>query len=348
MQQKLHRLGALRAAVEPILANNLLPYFTAHDVSHCDRVTEVIDNLVEPLQQTDGRLTDDELFVLYAAAYLHDIGMQYERVGSSPVLAELGGRPWEDLRTDERRDLLRRLHPRISAELVRLSVRNAMPPIGLQLVDADHPNVIASLCEAHGIDSASERYKELTAEAPGLRPSLLSGLLRCADILEESRRRANRARAESLELPIESQVHWWRHYYTADVVFNRPQRTIDVWFDFPPDRRAELSRIIPDLQFPEIQAEFRRHEQMFAANGLTWFIRSRVYDGPYSRAETLPESVLYHMLVQIAARREADARNRQRALADLQEEARPFLSAIWKPFGKLRPLQQRDSPLSGH
>ena len=55
---------ALRAGVEPILANNLLPYFTAHDVSHCDRVTEVIDSLVEALQQTEHRLTDDELFVL--------------------------------------------------------------------------------------------------------------------------------------------------------------------------------------------------------------------------------------------------------------------------------------------
>ena len=64
----------------------------------------------------------------------------------------------------------------------------------------------------------SDRYRELTAEAPGLRQSLLpSGILRCADILEETRRRANRARAESLQLPIESQAHWWRHYYTADV-----------------------------------------------------------------------------------------------------------------------------------
>jgi hypothetical protein len=71
---KRDRLGALRAGVEPILANNLLPYFTAHDVSHCDRVTVVIDNLIDTLQQTEQRVTEDELFVLYAAAYLHDVG----------------------------------------------------------------------------------------------------------------------------------------------------------------------------------------------------------------------------------------------------------------------------------
>ena len=77
------RLIALRDAVKPILANNLLPYFTAHDVEHCDRVTTVIDAFIEPFQSAANRLTDDELFVVYAAAYLHDIGMQYENVGNS-------------------------------------------------------------------------------------------------------------------------------------------------------------------------------------------------------------------------------------------------------------------------
>lgn len=240
------RLVAMRAGVEPILANNLLPYFTAHDVSHCDRVTEVIDNLVDELQETDRRLTQDELFVVYAGAYLHDVGMQYENVGNSRiVLSELGGRRWQDVPTDERRDVLRRLHPQLSAELVTLSVRNAMPPIGFQLTDADHPNVIAGLCAAHGIDAETSRYAELTRDAPRVRTALLAGILRCADILEESRRRANRARAESLDLPIESQAHWWRHYYTVDVDFNRAQRTIDVWFDFPSDRRSCLESSPP-------------------------------------------------------------------------------------------------------
>lgn len=100
------RLTALRAGVEPILANNLLPYFTAHDVQHCDRVTEVIDSLIEPLQQSAHRLTNDELFVLYAAAYLHDVGMHYERVGDSTAIrASLGSQSWDELPEAERRDL---------------------------------------------------------------------------------------------------------------------------------------------------------------------------------------------------------------------------------------------------
>lgn len=126
-------------------------------------------------------------------------------------------------------------------------------------------------------------------------------------------------------LPLESQVHWWRHYYTVDVKFDQSQRQIDIWFDFPPGRGPELSRIVPELQVPEVRAEFRRHEQVFAANGLNWFLRSRIYETPYQTAEDLPEPVLREMLLTIAARRQLEAEERRRALVEVYEEARPQL-----------------------
>ena len=121
-EAKRSRLIALRDAVKPILANNLLPHFTAHDVEHCDRVTTVIDAFIEPLQDAANRLTDDELFVVYAAAYLHDIGMQYENVGNSlTITAAIGTDSWEALPVLVKRDLLRQHHPTISAELVTMN-----------------------------------------------------------------------------------------------------------------------------------------------------------------------------------------------------------------------------------
>jgi hypothetical protein len=333
------RLVALRESVKPILANNLLPYFTAHDVEHCDRVTGVIDAFIEPLQASENRLNSQELFAVYAAAYLHDVGMHYERVGDSPSLREpLRTRPWDSLTPDERRDLLRQHHPRISAELVLASVRNASPPIGLQLTDDDGPGPIATLCEAHGIDPSTQRFKDLMVDGPGIRTRLLTGILRCADILEESRRRANRARAESLLLPLESQVHWWRHYYTADITFNQTQRTIEVWFEFPANRRPELERIVPELQLPEVRTELDRHQQTFVPNNLTWFVQSRV--SPHETAEDIPEPVLREMLLTIARRRERDAEERRRALALVYDEARPQLER------RLELLRQQEPNLS--
>ena len=323
---KRSRLIALRDAVKPILANNLLPYFTAHDVEHCKRVTTVIDAFIEPLQSATNHLTDDELFVVYAAAYLHDIGMQYENVGNSPTIrAAIGAESWEALPVLVKRDLLRQHHHAISAELVTMSVRNQTPPIGFQLIDEDYPTAIASICEAHGIETEGQRYAQLTADAPGLRMRLLASILRCADILEESRRRAVRARAESLNLPIESQVHWWRHYYTNDIRFDQVDRSIELWFEFPPNRRAELSRIVPELQVPEVRAELARHHEVFAPHNLAWFVRPRVYESPYQVVEEIPEPVLHEMLLMVTRRRQSEAEERRRALAAMYEEARPRL-----------------------
>ncbi len=323
---KRSRLIALRDAAKPILANNLLPYFTAHDVEHCDRVTTVIDAFIEPLQGAANRLTDDELFVVYAAAYLHDIGMQYENVENSPTIrAAIGTDSWEALPVPEKRDLLRRHHPAISAELITMSVRNRTPPIGFQLGDDDHPTAIASICEAHGIKTEGQRYAQLTTDAPGLRMRLLAGILRCADILEESRRRAVRPRAESLNLSIESQVHWWRHYYTNDVQFDQANRSINLWFEFPPNRRAELSRIVPELQAPEVHAELTRHHEVFAPHNLAWFVRPRVYESPHQAVEDLPEPVLREMLLTVTRRRQLEADKQRRMLAAAYEDARPQL-----------------------
>jgi hypothetical protein len=318
------RLIALRAAVEPILANNLLPHFTAHDIEHCDRVVQVIGKFVEPLQASSVALTAQELFVVYAAAYLHDLGMHYERVGESPAIREsLGKRQWANLTDDERRDLLRQHHPKISSELVAASVRNGTPPIAFTLDDDDSPGPIADLCEAHGTDTRESRYAVLTQDAPDIRMALLAGILRCADILEESRRRANRARAESLLLPLSSQVHWWRHYYTVDVTFDQAERSIDVWFEFPAARGSELERVVPELQLPAVREELDRHQQTFVRYNVVWVVRSRI--SPRYTAEQVPDAVLHEMLVTIAGRRAHEAEERQRALALVYDEARPLL-----------------------
>src|SRR5665213_1771832 len=79
------RLAGLRNAVQPILAGNYLPSFTDHSVEHSDRVCDLIDQLTEPLVH-DHQLSDREAFVLYAAAYLHDAGLQHQRAGETTIV----------------------------------------------------------------------------------------------------------------------------------------------------------------------------------------------------------------------------------------------------------------------
>ncbi|MEQ1904079.1 MAG: hypothetical protein ABL888_07855 [Pirellulaceae bacterium] len=309
-------LVSLRNAVAPILDNNILPHFTDHSVLHSDGVTQLADLLIDPLQRTDERLRETELVVLYSACYLHDIGLQYENAGETRAIADLNlGLPWQDQAEDVRRNLLRQFHHRISAEMVHSSVRAEDPIIGLQLTTEYEPSKIACLCEAHNLYLEVEwdraRYVELTEDGPGIRMKLLAGLLRVADILEESRRRAARPKAQTLMLDITSQKHWWRHYYTEDVVFNELDRTITIWFDFPQDKLGSYSRIVPELQKPWIEAELNRHAAIFNKYGVTWTLQVELKAKQYSDTQTMPDEVVTAMMAELRERHlEEDERRR--------------------------------------
>ena len=209
----------LRDSVAPILDNNTLPHFTDHSVSHSDEVANLVDGIINPIQQTDTALSQKELIILYSACYLHDIGLQYVNAGNTQVVSDLGlAMPWHELDANDRRNILRKFHHQISAEMVQSSVRAEDPIIGLQLTEDYEPSKVACLCEAHNlfleVPAYANIYRRLTEDGPGMRMALLAGLLRIADILEESRRRATREKARTLMLDTYAQTHWWRHYYT--------------------------------------------------------------------------------------------------------------------------------------
>ena len=321
----------LRERVAPILANNLLPHFTDHSVQHSDHVTQLLDDLLRPMQATDHRLRPRELIILYSASYLHDIGLQLQTVAQTAVIQELQlDLPWEDLNEPRQRELLRKHHHRISAELVHQSPLTKEPLIGLQLSGEYEPSQIACLCEAHNLHLEApadrERYDQLTNDGPNLRMGLLSALLRTADILDESRRRATREKARTLSLPLEAQSHWWRHYYTESVTFDPSLRTIWIWFDFPPDRLSEYESVVPALQLPSIKAELQRHTGVFAKYGLVWALSSKAPSKPYSSSEAMPDDVMAHMLAQLRRQHlSAETKQRESALR-AYKEARPHIN----------------------
>ena len=225
-----------------------------------------------------------------------------------------------------KRDLLRRFHPAISAELVRMSVRNQTPPIGCQLIDEDHPTAIASICEAHGIETTGQRYTELTADAPGLRMRLLAGILRCADILEESRRRAVRAprgKASTCQLRPRSTGGVTTTRVTSGSIKSTGPSTYGSRFLQIGASNFHESSL--SCRVPEVRAELARHHEAFAPHNLSWFVRTRVYESPYQAVEELPEPVLHEMLLVMARRRQMAAEEQRRALTAMYEEARPQL-----------------------
>lgn len=323
-------LVALRRAVAPILDNNILTHFTDHSVFHSDSLVSIVANLLGPMQSGMHPLNDQELTTLYAACYLHDIGMHNELAGDSTVMrGALAARgyeqKWEELQPQTRIDMIRAHHHQVSAEMISRSVRSDAPMVGIQLTDVYDPGRVAAVCEAHCTPFGSERYSELTNEGPEMRMSLLAGLLRVADILDETRPRAERAKARVLNLGLESKVHWWRHYYTESVTFDQDQRQVKLWFDLPPDRLNEYSKVVPQLQKPWIEVELSNQASIFGTYGLNWTLSSTVAAKEYGGAETMPDDVFAAMLKELSRQRMRQAEQQRRAVLEHFAEAQPLV-----------------------
>lgn len=319
-------LVVLRSSVTPILSNRILTHFTDHSVNHSDNVSNLVDDLIEPLQTSKHALTKQELTILYAACYLHDIGMHYEKASETNIIRSLHlTRPWLELPENERRDLLRKYHHNISAEMIMASVGAENPIIGLQMTDQYVPEHVAAISEAHNMPIETERYRELTTDVANVRMGLLSGILRIADILDESRRRATLEQARTLKLDLTSQSHWWRHYYTSDIKIDLNQRLITIWFDFPKERFSEYNSIVPQLQMPWIEAEFNRHLPIFHQFDFGWSVTHVSPNKPYTSAKVMPDSVLSEMWKQITIQRKREDEERQNETLQHFRQSMPYI-----------------------
>jgi hypothetical protein len=323
------RLLDLRSYANDILAGNYLPSFPDHSVAHSDRLCNIIDQISNPAEK--AQLSDREAFVLYAACYLHDIGLQNHRAGEMQVIAELLnnpdfiGRKWEDLEIPLQKRIVREQHHRISREMVLQSIATHNPILGIQLNQDWDPGQIAGLCLAHCLDTDSIEYQQITKDWGPFRMSLLSALLRLADILDESRGRSRLYLEPTRSLDLEAKLHWWRHHYVADVQIDQQARQITLWFDFPPDRRPQYRELFMPMQVPLLEAEFSKHSAVLAPNNMLWAFRVAEVETAQSTAKAMDNEMERYVLERTAQQRELKAEQDQLLLLKQLKEVRPTL-----------------------
>jgi hypothetical protein len=290
------RVTTLRSAAKDLLIPGLQPDFTDHSINHSDSVVEYCEKLCEAIPESN-QLTDKEAWLLYASCYLHDIGMFYENASDMETVRVHGwDSVWSSFSREDKAARLRDIHPELSSELIKKSHTCANPPIAFRFNDYDNPGLIAALCLSHGLNSESSEYAGAVSDVAGIRIRLLSGLLRCADILDESRRRANPYSQRARELPISSAIHWWRHYYTMDCVVVPRSHRITFVFDFPETERNIYENVIPAIQVPEIRKEFHRHQEVFGSANLVFDFEIQLVSTVQSSVQSMPDTVFIAML----------------------------------------------------
>jgi len=152
---------------------------------------------------------------------------------------------------------------------------------------------------------------------------LLAALLRLADILDESQRRSHLFLEKTRELPLESRLHWWRHYYVSNITIQ--PREITVWFDFPPERRVQYKELFEPLQMPWIEAELKRHSVVLASNGLAWHLQARDTSETQCTTRVMDDDLERYAVEKTVARR-ADELSQQRiAVVTQLRIARPTI-----------------------
>jgi hypothetical protein len=241
------KLAELRAKVQRWLTYvpQTFGHYTSHTIDHSDEIVLQVGKLVFAQKGSKPvlKLNAVEVYILIAAAYLHDAGMVVSDDEKQGILASDGWHAWvtagaakrwkeiDLLRRSAGDDVLkhfaadrlirfltaeyvRRQHHRRAGELVRGQT------LTLAQLDFEQPMLraaIADVCVAHGLDSLDleddvrfPEARDILGETVNLR--LLSTLLRLGDLLDL---RCDRAcpllMQAACPLPADSFAHWTQY-----------------------------------------------------------------------------------------------------------------------------------------
>ncbi len=183
LRDLLASMDAIKLAVEKVWKENHQPWFTDHGPRHSDRTAAYALTLADLAGISPQLwLTPLEAYVLWAAAWLHDVGMQ-DLLAASAAVGQIDAKGF---------DAVRHQHPHQSSE----RILNNTDKLGLPEEDLALVQAVASVARAHGTrfyaDTIANRLNvETTVRNEPVRARLLAALLLFADELDLHYERAS-------------------------------------------------------------------------------------------------------------------------------------------------------------
>jgi len=252
---------SIRARVENLLGQPVHGDYTDHSVKHSDRIVEKLDGLTKALMESSAPLSPLEVYILLAASYLHDLGMQDERYSTDA-------------------EWIREHHHELTRNIILQSLEQCKEEaISLDMVPIPGiANVVARVAEAHRkVDLFQDRFDPFWHGGESVRPRLLAALLRIGDELDIDYRRAPMERLKLKRIHPQSLFHWFKCYYVSGVQI--VNEYVTVWYQFP-EGCKDYERLIIPLVDGKIKAAFAELEGILRQYGVRVAVgRSRVrYD----------------------------------------------------------------------
>jgi hypothetical protein len=335
-------LTMIRQAMEDIWAADvprIIQDYTDHGVKHSERLAGFASKLLEA---NDGRdLSAQEMYLLLAGIYLHDIGMQCDIVRFPEIKGraeELGAKfeifftaPSASRYSLDEQKALRKNHQYLSVAWIDHAHRtgdtvlaSAARTIPEELVDD-----LMDVCKHHAklpITDCSLTFKF----DPTGRKQLVAALLRFSDELDiDGARVSSIETIKNFSLDPRNSVYWWLHNRTK-VVFSARNVVILTIRLHPVDVKRQ-GTFVHATFITEFQSKNRPVLSILAQNGIPLVVGddSKVVED--ERAERLPPEINQALL---ALQRKRDP------LVELAEEVRIWLRAI--RYEVSDPLQRDD------
>jgi hypothetical protein len=236
-----NRLRMIIQTVPHFWEQRLYTHFTNHGPEHSERVlNQKIAQLAQGLP-LENRLTEDEIFIISAAAWLYEIGMQSPNL--QPIL-DFAYEPGVPLTTDQLLQIRERKHlltRQLIADSIRPNYTGPRISLGLSNELDDYTRAIAEVCRWCSQEPLEEVDKFIPVSGILVRLRLLVALLRLADQLYIDSARVNREQLLAFHLPPQVEARWWAYHYTQILPINKGK--IRFYYSLPIGHKQYLGHI---------------------------------------------------------------------------------------------------------
>lgn len=247
-------LGLIRGITKDIWANDaprIVQDYTDHGIEHSERLANFVDKLLQAKKKKD--FSEQEIYLLFAGIYLHDIGMQCD-IAKYPEIKEksesLGAkfdeaftaRTTKEYSLEEQKEI-RKNHHFLSAAWIDYLYEEKDPVLSYRIksVPADLVDDLMDICKFHSKLSINDCPDYFSVDPNGHK-RMVAALLRFADELDISSTRVNIETVKIFAITPENSVFWWVHHNTK-VVFSGSNEILITIMLHPEDFKTYNSTI---------------------------------------------------------------------------------------------------------
>lgn len=219
-------LTSIREVMENIWANEaprIVKDYTDHGEEHSKRVAYFVEKLLQA--NPDAKFSQQEIYVLLAGIYLHDIGMQCDIVKYPEIkkkAEDLGANFKEEFIAKttggyslEEQKEIRKNHHLLSAAWIDYLYegRDTVLSHRIKSIPYDLVDDLIDVCKFHSKLSISD-CPDCFGDYPSSRKKMVAAILRFADELDISSTRVKIETVKIFSINPENSIYWWLHNYT--------------------------------------------------------------------------------------------------------------------------------------